>query len=129
MRIVHYPHPSLKHPGKPVGLIDRQLRLWVGEMFELMYDAKGLGLAAPQVALPFQLLVMNVEGKTGDGDIVLHEHQRRAPLRKRAPGRNGVAVDRGDGIERRRPVDQTFECRLVDDGSYPSAMVTDLLSV
>jgi peptide deformylase len=71
MRIVHYPHPSLKHPGKPVGIIDRQLRLWVGEMFDLMYDAKGLGLAAPQVALPFQLLVMNVEGKAGE-----KEHER-----------------------------------------------------
>ena len=68
MRIVHYPHPSLVHPGKPVAAIDGQLRRWVGEMFELMYDAKGLGLAAPQVALPFQLLVMNVEGKAGDKD-------------------------------------------------------------
>ena len=71
MRNVHYPHPSLKHAGKPIGLIDRQLRLWAGEMFELMYDDKGLGLAAPQVALPFQLLVMNVEGKAGE-----KEHER-----------------------------------------------------
>jgi peptide deformylase len=31
-------------------------------MKELMYQAKGLGLAAPQVALPFQLLVMNITG-------------------------------------------------------------------
>jgi peptide deformylase len=31
-------------------------------MMELMYEAKGLGLAAPQVALPFQLLVMNITG-------------------------------------------------------------------
>jgi peptide deformylase len=71
MRIVHYPHPSLRHPGKPIGSIDKQLRLWVGEMFELMYDAKGLGLAATQVALPFQLLVMNIEGKAGG-----KEHER-----------------------------------------------------
>jgi peptide deformylase len=66
MRIVHYPHPALKHPAAPVKAIDKDLRLQIGRMFELMYDAKGLGLAAPQVALPYQLLVMNVTGKPGE---------------------------------------------------------------
>ena len=62
MKIVHYPHPALRHPAKPVSSIDKQLHLTIGQMMELMYDAKGLGLAAPQVALPYQLLVMNVTG-------------------------------------------------------------------
>src|SRR5438128_5753430 len=62
MKIVHYPHPALRHAAKPVGSIDKQLRLHVGDMMELMYEAKGLGLAAPQVALPYQLLVMNITG-------------------------------------------------------------------
>jgi peptide deformylase len=60
MRIVRYPHPSLRHPGKPVTQIDKQLRLQIGTMFDLMYDAKGVGLAATQVALPYQLVVMNI---------------------------------------------------------------------
>jgi peptide deformylase len=62
MKIVHYPHPALRHPGKPVTTIDKELRLQIGQMMDCMYEAKGLGLAAPQVALPFQLLVMNVTG-------------------------------------------------------------------
>jgi peptide deformylase len=62
MKIVHYPHPALRHPGKPVTTIDKDLRLQIGQMMDCMYEAKGLGLAAPQVALPFQLLVMNVTG-------------------------------------------------------------------
>jgi peptide deformylase len=62
MQIVHYPHPALRHPGKPVLTIDKDLRLQIGLMMECMYEAKGLGLAAPQVALPYQLLVMNVTG-------------------------------------------------------------------
>jgi peptide deformylase len=62
MRIVHYPHPALRHRSQPVRCVDKQLHLQIGEMKELMYKAKGLGLAAPQVALPFQLLVMNVTG-------------------------------------------------------------------
>jgi peptide deformylase len=59
MKIVHYPHPSLRHPGRPLTAIDKKVRLLVGEMLDLMYEAKGLGLAAPQVCLPYQLLVMN----------------------------------------------------------------------
>src|SRR3712207_24344 len=62
MKIVHYPHPALRHRAGPVKSIDKQLHLTIGQMKELMYEAKGLGLAAPQVALPFQLLVMNITG-------------------------------------------------------------------
>src|SRR4051794_35652294 len=62
MKIVRYPHPSLRHPARPVASIDKQLHLHIGAMKDLMYEARGLGLAAPQVALPFQLLVMNITG-------------------------------------------------------------------
>ena len=62
MKIVHYPHPALRHAAQPVGCIDKQLHVTIGHMKELMYEAKGLGLAAPQVALPYQLLVMNITG-------------------------------------------------------------------
>jgi peptide deformylase len=62
MKIVHYPHPALRHPAKVVSAITRQLNVQIGEMMEAMYEAKGLGLAAPQVALPYQMLVMNVTG-------------------------------------------------------------------
>lgn len=62
MKIVHYPHPALRHKAKPVPSIDKELHLQIGQMKECMYEARGLGLAAPQVALPYQLLVMNVTG-------------------------------------------------------------------
>ena len=62
MKLVHYPHPALRHKSKPITTIDKQLHLHIGGMMEVMYDAKGLGLAAPQVALPYQLLVMNITG-------------------------------------------------------------------
>ena len=62
MKLVHYPHPALRHKSKPITTIDKQLHLHIGGMKEVMYDAKGLGLAAPQVALPYQLLVMNITG-------------------------------------------------------------------
>lgn len=60
MKIVHYPHPSLRHKGRMLSSIDKKVHLAVGEMLDLMYEAHGLGLAATQVALPYQLLVMNI---------------------------------------------------------------------
>jgi peptide deformylase len=59
MKIVRYPHPALRWPSKPLTMIDQKVRLHAGGMLDLMYEAKGLGLAANQVALPYQLFVMN----------------------------------------------------------------------
>src|SRR4029077_15108034 len=55
------PHPSLRHPAKPLTAIDKRVHLFVGEMLSLMYGAEGLGLAPPPVALPYQVFVMNPE--------------------------------------------------------------------
>ncbi len=62
MKIVQYPHPALRHPAKPLSVFDKSVRLAAGRMLELMYEHHGLGLAAPQVALPFQMIVVNYAG-------------------------------------------------------------------
>jgi peptide deformylase len=59
MKIVQYPHPALRHPCKPLSAIDKDVHLHAGRMLELMVEAQGLGLAAPQVALPYQMFVLN----------------------------------------------------------------------
>jgi peptide deformylase len=61
MKIVYYPHPALRHVARPVTTIDRRLERTVAEMVQLMVEGKGLGLAGPQVALPYQIFVMNLE--------------------------------------------------------------------
>jgi peptide deformylase len=71
MKIVTYPHPALRFPSRLIMAIDKEVRLKVGEMLELMYTAHGLGLAANQVAWPFQLFVMNVTAEPERA-----EHQR-----------------------------------------------------
>src|SRR3954447_21519927 len=60
LRIVPYPHPSLRYEARPVAAIDEALRGRVREMFDLMYAAKGIGLAAPQVGLPYRFFVLNL---------------------------------------------------------------------
>lgn len=60
LRIVTYPHPALRYQSLPVTRIDDTLRARAREMFDLMYANKGVGLAANQVALPFQFFVLNL---------------------------------------------------------------------
>ena len=59
MQVLKYPHPILKYKCKPLQKINQELRDIVAEMFEIMYATDGVGLAANQVGLPFQLFVMN----------------------------------------------------------------------
>lgn len=60
MEILPYPHPALRWKSKPIQEIDDNLRRVVAEMFELMYAAKGIGLAANQVGLPYRLFILNL---------------------------------------------------------------------
>jgi peptide deformylase len=62
VRIVKYPHPTLRHQSKPLRKVDGEVRKIVGRMLDLMYQHKGIGLAANQVDLPYRLFVMNVQG-------------------------------------------------------------------
>ena len=61
LQIIHYPHPTLRHPSKPLKKVDAELRVLVTEMFELMYEHEGVGLAANQVGLPYRLFVANLQ--------------------------------------------------------------------
>ena len=60
LSIIQYPHPTLRHKAKPLRRVDAELQAIVHEMFTLMYQAKGVGLAATQVDLPYRLFVVNL---------------------------------------------------------------------
>ncbi|RLS38949.1 MAG: peptide deformylase [Planctomycetota bacterium] len=62
MQIVLFPHPALRFPSVEVQRIDDALRSAVQKMFALMYESKGVGLAANQVGLPFRFFVVNPSG-------------------------------------------------------------------
>jgi len=52
VHIIRYPHPTLRHKSKPLRRVDAELKKIIGEMFEMMYEGRGIGLAANQVYLP-----------------------------------------------------------------------------
>ena len=67
LRIVKYPHPALRHESKPLRRVDNELKETVREMFDLMYEQKGVGLAANQVELPYRFFITNTEGDPQKG--------------------------------------------------------------
>jgi peptide deformylase len=68
LQVIQYPHPTLRHVSRPLKKIDTELRGMVREMFALMYQHRGVGLAANQVDLPYRLFVVNLEGDPTKGE-------------------------------------------------------------
>src|SRR5579875_1645232 len=70
--IVKYPDPVLLRPTPPVEAFDEELRRLVEDMFESMYAAEGVGLAAPQIGVSLRLAVIDVSaGKNPEARLVL----------------------------------------------------------
>ena len=61
--IVKFGNPVLEKPAEPVTVFDDELKKLVEDMFESMYAAHGVGLAAPQIGIPKRLAVIDVTFK------------------------------------------------------------------
>src|SRR6266404_7215456 len=61
-QIVNYPARVLRRVGKDVTEFDVSLEHLVDDMFETMYESRGVGLAAPQIGVPLRLFVMDCDG-------------------------------------------------------------------
>src|SRR5260370_16710474 len=62
LKIVTWPNPILETPADPVTEFNGDLKQLVDNMFETMYSAPGVGLAAVQVGVPKRLFVMDCSG-------------------------------------------------------------------
>ncbi len=60
LNIIEFPDPRLRLRAEPVGRFDAGLKQFVADMFETMYAANGVGLAATQVAVSQQVLVADM---------------------------------------------------------------------
>jgi peptide deformylase len=70
--IVKFPDPILQKPAEPVTVFDDALRQLVADMFASMYDAQGIGLAAPQIGISKRLTVIDLSfQKKPEDKIVL----------------------------------------------------------
>lgn len=69
--IVKYPDPVLQRPALPVTEFNKELRTLVDDMFESMYAAEGIGLAAPQVGVSKRLTVIDLSFKKKPEDKIV----------------------------------------------------------
>ena len=66
--VVKYPDPVLAKPAEPITVFDEALKTLVAEMFESMYVAQGIGLAAPQISISQRITVIDVSFKKNPED-------------------------------------------------------------
>ena len=85
--ILEVPDPRLKQVSVPVETFDDELKVLVEDMFETMYDAPGIGLAAIQVGVPLRVLVIDLQPDDPDAEpevCTAHggHHHTHQPTRK-----------------------------------------------
>ena len=69
LTILRYPDPRLNKVAKPVAAVDARIRTLIDDMFETMYDAPGIGLAAIQIGVPLRVVTIDLskpEAKEGE---------------------------------------------------------------
>jgi|SRR5215470_16431019 len=64
--ILILPDRRLRHVSDPVSKVTAEIRTLVEDMFETMYDAPGIGLAAVQVGVPKRVVIMDLAHKKGE---------------------------------------------------------------
>ena len=81
-KILIHPDPRLKKVASPVATVNDDLRRLADDMLETMYDAPGIGLAAPQVAVMNRMLVMDCakEDDATPEPMVLINPEARVPV-------------------------------------------------
>lgn len=87
--IVHYPHPTLRRKSKPVKRVNSRLRRTVRQMFDLMYESLGVGLAANQVDLPLRLFVANPLADPDEGEELVFINPVLSRPKGREEGQEG----------------------------------------
>ncbi len=72
LRIVHYPDPVLLQPAVPLPTVDDAVRQVAARMIQLMHEARGVGLAAPQVGLSWRMFIANPTGEPGNEQVFIN---------------------------------------------------------
>jgi peptide deformylase len=68
--ILIWPHPTLKQKARPVAKVDDSVRTLIQDMFETMYAAEGVGLAAPQVGVLQRIIVLDTRPRQPESQPV-----------------------------------------------------------
>lgn len=103
LELVEYPHPALLRRARPLVRIDDAIHDAVEQMFEIMYQAGGIGLAATQVALPYRLFIVNLEARPDAGEELVFINPSLSRPRGNAVQEEGCLSLPGLRMDVRRP--------------------------
>lgn len=67
--ILHYPDPRLREVAKPVEAVTDEIRGLIEDMAETMYDAPGVGLAAPQLGVSLRIFVIDIAAEDEPSEL------------------------------------------------------------
>ena len=101
LNILRYPDPRLHTVAKPVAVVDARLQRLVGDMLETMYEAEGIGLAATQVDVHEQLIVIDVSEERDKPLVLINPDILWASLETKINDEGCLSVPGiYDGVER-----------------------------
>lgn len=103
LELVEFPHPALLRRARPLVRIDDAIHDAVEQMFEIMYQAGGIGLAANQVALPYRLFIVNLEARPDAGEELVFINPSLSRPRGNAVQEEGCLSLPGLRMDVRRP--------------------------
>ena len=72
LKILEFPNPNLRKIAVPVTSFDNDLKCLIDNMFETMYEANGIGLAATQVDVHKRLLVLDISEERNDPKVFVN---------------------------------------------------------
>ncbi|MBN8557245.1 MAG: peptide deformylase [Proteobacteria bacterium] len=118
--ILRYPDPRLHKVAQPVSTVDARIRTLIDDMFETMYEAKGIGLAATQVDVHERVIVMDVSEQRNQRLVLINPELVWASD-ERVLGEEGCLSVPGiyDGVERAervrvRALDEAGQAREIE---------------
>ncbi|MAE61361.1 MAG: peptide deformylase [Planctomycetaceae bacterium] len=126
LHIVTYPHPSLRRKAAAVDAVTDEVRAVAARMLELMHEARGVGLAAPQVDLPWRLFVANPTGEPEDDHVYINPVLREPSPETIARTEGCLSIPEVEG-EITRPVAVSIEA-LDADGNPVTERSDELIA-
>jgi len=114
LELVEFPHPALLRRASPLVKIDDAVCDAVEQMFDIMYEAGGIGLAANQVGLPYRLFIVNVEARPDAGEELVFINPTLSRPRGTAIQEEGCLSLPGLRMDVRRPEKVVIDAWSID---------------
>lgn len=125
--ILRYPDPRLNKEAKPVTVFDERIKTLVSDMVETMYDAPGIGLAAPQVNVHEQIVVIDISEERNTPQIFINPRIVTASTEKAIYDEGCLSVP-GIYEEVERPVRVTVRAQDIN-GKFFEVKAEGLMAV